>query len=1037
MTEQTHPGTDTRPVPGDAAEHGLVLRLSDSARIGRAAAEIARAAASPRLNEAGSYWAADAATASPPADSARGRREALRPLAPGGPGLRVVLTRYQDDVADLAIVARRGTLDHAGLRRLARELTTADAEADAGASTVLGALADAGAGDAGGAGDLGAAGTRTAPGDADAPSNAGDPSTAGDPGTAGSPSNPGTPGDPSTAGTPGKPSTAGIADTAGTPGTPSTPGTPGTPGRRPVAAPAWGLGDDADDAVGPGLASEAREAVGWASVRPGSVIAAVAVALGRYERSGVVRLAVVSAGDFGYAPEAKVVRVEVDEDLPVGRLLEQVESRLREPGEAGAAESPAVCVFLTDRRPDETYLPFAPHAFPLALTFVREPDGAGAGGVVFETSTRAPGAVHAAVAEAFTHQVERLAHRLDRAPAGRTVGDLALLSDAQARAVVALGDNTAPGGAELTAIPDVIELLARTQPDAIAVNDETRRLTYRELDERASGWARALARQGVAPGDFVGVCLKRTADLVVALLAVLKAGAAYVPLDPQAPDERLRYIADDAGLTAVISTLSTFPARPGTPVLAPAALSAAAGTAQDLEPPAVRPDDPAYVIYTSGTTGRPKGVVVPHGNVVALLQATRKDMALGPDDVWTFFHSVAFDFSVWEIWGCLLTGGRLVVVPYLVTRSPEDFHALLVREGVTVLSQTPSAFAGLLEIDASAGGPAPRIVVLGGEAFDPGVLGGWFRRHPVGECRLINMYGITETTVHVTLQDVRPWAPAGRARCVGRPLAGWSVSVRDARGRPLPPGAVGEIWVGGAGLAEHYLGRPELTAERFVTDAVTGRRLYRSGDLGRLRLDGSLDHAGRLDDQVKLRGFRIELGEVRSVLLDDPGVTDAAVVVRGQEAGPARTRIVAYVVPADGSGAADIRRRAAGLLPDYMVPAELITLPALPLTINGKLDRAALPEHAPAAERAERAPASGPAAGSEALERVLSVWRAVVQPDARADDHFFDNGGNSLLAVQLLGAVRKAGLGSVALRDLYAHPTPSGLASLLTPSGRG
>ncbi|MGW0390504.1 AMP-binding enzyme [Streptomyces sp. NPDC003042] len=216
-------------------------------------------------------------------------------------------------------------------------------------------------------------------------------------------------------------------------------------------------------------------------------------------------------------------------------------------------------------------------------------------------------------------------------------------------------------------------------------------------------------------------------------------------------------------------------------------------------------------------------------------------------------------------------------------------------------------------------------------------------------------------------------------------------------------------------------------------DDVTGRRLYRSGDLGRLRLDGSLDHAGRLDDQVKIRGFRIELGEIRSVLLDDPGVTDAAVIVRGQEAGPAHTRIVAYVVPADGSGTADVRRRVSGLLPDYMVPAELIALPALPLTINGKLDRAALPERVPAAAHTKEAPASDrPAAASEALERVLSIWRAVVQPDARADDHFFENGGNSLLAVRLLGAVRKAGLGSVALRELYAHPTPSGLAACLS-----
>lgn len=943
MTEQTHTGTDGtegtggadhRCLLGTAAEHGLVLRLSDPARVERATEEIARAAASPRLAETGSYWVQDAASLSTRSD--RGQREARRPLGPGAPGLRVVLTRYRDGVADLSVVARRGTLGHGGLRSLARALTTAGTDASAMPS-------------------------------------------------------------------------------AGTPGT--------SAGWRPASAPAWGLAGDPGDQAHRDAPCKS-EAAAPAPVRPVSAVAAAALAVSRYERAAVVRLAVVSSEVFGYAPEARVVRIEVDEDVPAGRFLDQVESRLREPGGPGEAESPAVCVVLTEARPAEDYLPFAPDAFPLAVAFTGEGDG-----VVPAASTRDPRAVHATVAEAFTRQVARLAAQLDRAAAERPVGDLALLSAEEARAAVAPEDGTTPGGTEPATIPGIVELLARTRPDATAVTDDRRRLSYRELDERASAWARALVHQGVAPGDFVGVCLKRTTDLVVALLAVLKTGAAYVPLDPHAPDDRLRYIAEDAALTAVISTVSTFPAPAGTPVLAPAALTAAAGQAHHAELPVVRPQDTAYVIYTSGTTGRPKGVVVPHGNVVALLEATRTDMALGPDDVWTFFHSAAFDFSVWEIWGCLLTGGRLVVVPYLVTRSPEDFHALLVREQVTVLSQTPSAFAGLLEVDAARGGPAPRVVVFGGEAFDPRMLGGWFRRHPPGECRLINMYGITETTVHVTLHDVVPWDTPVRAHCVGRPLSGWSVSVRDARGRPLPPGAVGEIWVGGAGLARHYLNRPELTAERFVTDELTGRRHYRSGDLGRLRLDGSLDHAGRLDDQVKIRGFRIELGEIRSVLLDDPGVTDAAVIVRGQEDGPAHARIVAYVVPADGSDTADIRRRAAGLLPDYMVPAELVALPALPLTINGKLDKAALPQKAPAPQQGEQRPA----ATSGTLDRVLSLWRSVVQPDAGPDDHFFENGGNSLLAIKLLSAVRKAGLGSVALRDLYAHPTPSGLTACLEP----
>jgi amino acid adenylation domain-containing protein len=506
-------------------------------------------------------------------------------------------------------------------------------------------------------------------------------------------------------------------------------------------------------------------------------------------------------------------------------------------------------------------------------------------------------------------------------------------------------------------------------------------------------------------------------------------------MDPQSPDERLRHIASDAGLALVITTLTDFPAAPGTAVVRPTALTARTGGAVDTPLPAVGPDDPAYVIYTSGTTGRPKGVLVPHRNVLALMAATAPGLSLRPEDTWTFFHSVAFDFSVWEIWGCLLTGARLVVVPYLVARSPEEFHALLVQERVSVLSQTPSAFQGLLDVDARVGGPVPRLIVLGGEAFDPRTLGGWFRRHPGGDGRLVNMYGITETTVHVTSHEVRPWDAGTRPHCVGRAIPSWSVSVRDSRGRPLPPGAVGEIYVGGDGLAVEYLNQPTLTAERFVVDPVSGERLYRSGDLGRLRLDGALDHAGRLDEQVKIRGFRIELGEVRSVLLADVGVTEAVVVVEGEKDGPAHRRLVAYLVLAPGAGLTEVRRRIATVLPDYMNPAELVDLPVLPLTLNGKLDRAALPARRPA----ETGTGGGAVArgGDDPVDAMLAVWREVIAAEVGPQDHFFEVGGNSLLAVRMLTALRGAGFGSVSLGDLYRHPTPAGLAGWLVGSATG
>ncbi|MGI5261100.1 amino acid adenylation domain-containing protein [Streptomyces angustmyceticus] len=946
MTEQPRPRTEGPAALGDGAAHGIVLRLTDPAHLRAARTNTERAAASAAARHTGSYWVqhAEVPSTAPRADRMR-QREVRRPLHHGDPGLRTVLTCYPDGVADLAVVARRGVLDHAGLRELARELTVPDRE--------VSALAPA------------------------------------------------------------------LRERAAR----------GAAGWSPASAPPWGLAEDEapepSDPAGLPEPVECELPAEKGGFAPEVVAAATALALSRYERSAVVRLAVIVTEPVGRVPGAKVIPVGTGDDLPLSALVAQVRAALRAPAEEEAGALPPVCLVLTGHTPDEEYVPLAPGTAPLTLTWHGDESAVRAAG-----HTPAPGAVHPAVARDFARHTRHLAAQLADAAPGRTVGDLALLDDAGADTALALARTARTGAPGPATLHDAVARLARVQPDAVAVCDATRRLTYRELDARATDWARGLVDRGAGPGQFVGVCLKRTTDLVVALLAVLKTGAAYVPLDPQAPDERLRFIAEDAGLALVVTTLSGFPAAEGTGVLRPAALTATAPESAGTALPPAGADDPAYVIYTSGTTGRPKGVVVAHRSVRALLDATAPDMGLGADDVWTFFHSAAFDFSVWEIWGCLLTGGRLVVVPHLVTRSPEDFHALVLHEGVTVLSQTPSAFAGFLAVDArTPAAPAPRLIVFGGEAFDPRMLGTWFGRHPDSACRLVNMYGITETTVHVTARDVRSWDGHARPRCVGRPLPGWSVSVRDDRGRPLPPGAVGEIWVGGAGLALGYLNRPELTAERFADDPVSGERLYRSGDLGRLRLDGALDHEGRLDEQVKIRGFRIELGEVRSVLADDPGVVDAAVVVEGQEDGPAHARLVAYTVLTDGTAVADVRRRSAAVLPDYMVPAELVALPALPLTLNGKLDRAALP----AARRPRTAPPGGAPAtpdGTDPAAAMLTVWRSVLAADVGPDDHFFTAGGNSLLAVRLLEALRRHGFGTVSMRDLYRHPTPAALAAV-------
>jgi amino acid adenylation domain-containing protein len=562
-------------------------------------------------------------------------------------------------------------------------------------------------------------------------------------------------------------------------------------------------------------------------------------------------------------------------------------------------------------------------------------------------------------------------------------------------------------------------------------------LTYRELDDRAELLASAMRARGVAPGTRVGVCVDRGVELVTVLLAVLKAGAAYVPMDVRAPTDRLAFTVRDARPELVVTDVADFPTVEGVPLLPPDALLATGSAGAPGTGPTGRRDDPAYVIYTSGSTGRPKGVIVPHRNVLALLDATAGDMRLGPGDTWTLFHSSAFDFSVWEIWGCLLTGGRLVCVPYWVSRSPEEFRELLARERVTVLSQTPSAFNQLREVDAEAGAAADaadlavRLVVFGGEPLDATTLRAWYRRHP--RTRLVNMFGITETTVHVTTHTVTAADIASGSRSVGTALPGWSVSVRDERGRPLPFGAPGEIYVGGAGVADGYLNREELTRERFRTDGYTGATVYRSGDRGRLRPDGQLEHLGRMDNQVQLRGHRVEPDEVRAVLLEDPHVRAAAVVVAG---GPAGARLEAYVV-LDGGSAAEVRRRAARMLPEYMLPSTVTALPELPLTLNGKLDVDALP--APHQHDAVHPPAA--TVGGDQPDgftgTMIRIWGGVFGRAITADDDFFELGGNSLLAVRLFAAQRAAGLPRISLNELYLRPTISGLADVMAqaPSG--
>ncbi|WFR97526.1 amino acid adenylation domain-containing protein [Rhizobium tumorigenes] len=513
-----------------------------------------------------------------------------------------------------------------------------------------------------------------------------------------------------------------------------------------------------------------------------------------------------------------------------------------------------------------------------------------------------------------------------------------------------------PREGEMSTLPERFAHFAVRYPKAIAVTSMERSLSYAELEASANRLARRLIAAGAGPDRIVGVSLPRSTDLIVALLAVLKSGAAYLPLDPAYPAARLDYLLSDARPVTIISALGVPIPENDLPRLDLFANEEEgtwdASPIRDSERlSGLHPDQPAYVIYTSGSTGRAKGVVVSHRCVLTLLDATIPMFDLGPADVWTAFHSYAFDFSVWEIWAPLLTGGRTVVVPSEATWSGDEFLALLEAERVTVLNQTPSSFASLERADADGAKAldALRLVIFGGEALDPARLSAWFARRP-SRPRMVNMYGITETTVHVTAIDILPeMSLASSESPIGRPLPGFRDHVFDEGLRPVADGQVGELYLGGAQVSRGYFDRPALTATRFVADPDShGGRLYRTGDLVR-PLRGNLNFIGRADTQLSLRGFRIEPNEVEAALDAYQGVTASAVTVKPDPDGnEGEDCLAAYVVVAGGTlDERGLRVHLARLLPAHLVPSHIMLLAALPLTPNRKLDRAALPPPPP------------------------------------------------------------------------------------------
>lgn len=587
-----------------------------------------------------------------------------------------------------------------------------------------------------------------------------------------------------------------------------------------------------------------------------------------------------------------------------------------------------------------------------------------------------------------------------------------------------------------TRLQHLFEEQARNTPDAVAVSCQGNQLTYAELNQRANQLAHYLIRLGVGPNLLVALCFERSLDMIVSILAVLKAGGAYLPLDPACPEERLNFILTDAAAPVLLTDEKGVGLAKSPTISVSLTANAASIAFESVKNPVCdgTPDDLAYVIYTSGSTGQPKGVLVTHQNVIRLFTETESWFGFDANDVWSLFHSYAFDFSVWEIWGALLYGGKLAIVPFYVSRSPNDFYQFLAQERITILSQTPSAFRQLIRAEASSDTRQDldlRCVIFGGEALELQSLKPWFERHGDRKPRLINMYGITETTVHVTYRPIQQAdLDKNCGSVIGVPIPDLQLHLLDQNLNSVPAGVAGEIFVGGAGVARGYLNRPELTAERFIPDPFTskaGARLYRSGDLARRHPNGELEYLGRIDEQVKIRGFRIEIGEIQAALNRHPAVRESAVIA--SDAANAEKRLIAYVVIDRAVSVTDLRHFLGRTLPDYMVPSSFEFLESLPLTTNGKLDRKALPfpeQARPTIETKFIAP------GTPIETALATIWSELFHLErVGTADNFFELGGHSLIAVQMMIRIREQLGVELPLQVLSETPTIASLAEAI------
>lgn len=572
------------------------------------------------------------------------------------------------------------------------------------------------------------------------------------------------------------------------------------------------------------------------------------------------------------------------------------------------------------------------------------------------------------------------------------------------------------------------EKVAHRYAGAIAISFENEKLTYQQLNEKANHLANCLLEAGVIKKQLVGLYLDRSLEMIICMLAVLKIGATYVPLDPHYPEERITYIIQDSNMKLLL-TNETYLSK----------LAKASCTTMDVNNATafprverisnlhipVEPSQPAYVIYTSGSTGLPKGVLVSHKNVVRLFEQTRAWFHFSEHDVWSQFHSYAFDFSVWEIWGALLHGGRLAIVPYWISRSFDDFYQFLVDEKITILNQSPSAFSQLLhakQLQQGASQLRLREVIFGGEKLNPQILKPWFNAMGVQGPNLINMYGITETTVHATYKKLTEKDIEETNSLIGQPIPDLKLYILDEQLKIVPQGSIGEIVISGPGVSLGYLNKPDITKDKFIElPSLSKETLYRSGDLGRYLENGEIEYLGRSDSQIKIRGFRIEAGEIEHALLQHPHIQSAIVTGEKDEEGVAE--LVAYIIKTESQALQfeSIRLFLKEKLPEHMLPGSLVFVEQFPLTVNGKTDYRALKE-----TRIKQKEAAKPIAmpRNELEEAVLIAWQEVFgQINIGINDNFFELGGHSMLAAKLLWKLRNLIDPEIPLRAIFMSPT--------------